>query len=167
MPKKIDITVKESEKELCSLLRKAQSDRLRGRLKALLLLKREKVTYQSQIANKLGFTEKTVREWLKTYAQHGIKKLLSINVGGNNTRVISDAAINFISTQLFNPQTTITSYKELQGLIESNLGEFIDYGTLYAHCKRKHQSKLKVSRKSHYKKDPEAELVFKKPQKFI
>ena len=152
MPKQINITVKESESELSSLLRKAKSERERGRLKTLILLKQAKVVYQSQLAHKLGFTEKTVREWLKTYNEHGLLEFISIKVGGNNTRVISDTAIDFIESQLTNPQTTVTSYVELQGLIEANFSETIDYGTLYAHCRRKYKSKLKVSRKSHYKK---------------
>lgn len=167
MPKKISITVFESLKELQALLLKAQSDRERGRLKALILLKQGKASYQSQLANKLGFTEKTVRSWLKTYSDYGLSELITIKVGGNNTRVISHRAIDFITKQLTNAQTTITSYVELQGLIEAQLCETIDYGTLYAHCRRKHKSKLKVSRKSHYKKDPQAETVFKKPKKII
>lgn len=167
MPKKISITVLESLKELRTLLLKAQSNRERGRLKALILLKQGKAIYQTQLSNKLGFTEKTVREWLKTYRDHGLSELITIKVGGNNTRVISHRAIDFIATQLTNPQTTITSYVELQGLIEAHLCETIDYGTLYAHCRRKYKSKLKVSRKSHYKKDPQAEKVFKKPKKII
>ncbi|QTD37618.1 helix-turn-helix domain-containing protein [Polaribacter batillariae] len=163
MPKQINITVKESEEELSSLLRKAKSERERGRLKVLILVKQGKVVYQSQLAYKLGFTEKTIREWLKTYNSYGLSELITIKVGGNNTRVISERVIDFIATQLTNPQTTVTSYVELQGLIEATFSETIDYGTLYAHCRRKHKSRLKVSRKSHYKKDPRAEAVFKKP----
>ena len=61
MPKKIQITIKESEKELRLLLSKTTTERVRGRVKALLLLKQNKVNYQNQIAVKVGFTEKTVR----------------------------------------------------------------------------------------------------------
>ena len=167
MPKKISITVSESLNQLRVLLLKAQSDRERGRLKVLILLKQGKAIYQNQLARKLGFTEKTIREWLKVYNEHGLSELITIKAGGNNTRVIFHQAINFIASQLTNAQTTITSYVELQGLIEAQLCEIIDYGTLYAHCRRKHKSKLKVSRKSHYKKDPKAEAVFKKPEKII
>ena len=81
--------------------------------------------------------------------------------------MISHQAINFIASQLTNAQTTITSYVELQGLIEDQLCKTVDYGTLYAHGRRKDKSKLKVSRKSHYKKDPKAEAVFKKSEKII
>ncbi len=161
MPKKIDITIDESLSDLRSHLRKAKSDRERGRLKALILLKEGKVEHQSHLASKLGFSEKTIREWLKTYSREGFKSFISIRVGGNNTKTISQQAVDFISDRFNNPSTTITSYVELQGLIEQELGESVHYGALYSHCRRNHKSKLKVSRKSHYKKDPYAEAVFK------
>lgn len=161
MTKQINISLKESEKELCSRLRKAKSERERGRLRALILLKEGKVVYQSQLAQKLGFTEKTVREWLKPYNEYGLSELITIKVGGNNARVISDKVIDFIASQLTNSQTTVTYNSDKQGLIDSNFNEATDYGTLYAHCRRRHKSKLKVS--SHYKKDSKADEVFKKP----
>ena len=74
IPKKIQISVTESEKELFLLLTKTTTERLRGRIKALLLLKQSKVYYQSQLATKLGFTEKTIREWL-THIIHRLKNL--------------------------------------------------------------------------------------------
>lgn len=159
MPKQINISLKESEKELCSRLRKAKSER--ERLRALILLKEGKVVYQSQLAQKLGFTEKTVREWLKPYNEYGLSESITIKVGGNNARVISDKVIDFIASQLTNSQTTVTYNFEIQDLIDSNFNEATDYGTLYAHCRRRHKSKLKVS--SHYKKDSKADEVFKKP----
>lgn len=163
MPKKIQITVKEELSELKSLLRNSKSDRQRGRLKCLILLKQGKFCYQSKLASKLGFTEKTVRDWLKSYSTNGLNDFIAIKVGGNNTRHLSDECITYIADKLLDSNTTVTSYIELQALIEQELGEQVNYGALYAHCRRKHKSKLKVSRKSHYKKDPAAEAVFKKP----
>jgi transposase len=162
MPKKINISVKESEKELRLLLTKTTTDRVRGRIKALLLLKQNKVDYQSQLATKLGFTEKTIREWLKLYKSEGLSSLLKVRVGGNRDSVLSKKALDFIETQLNNPQTTITSYVELQQLIEDTLGETINYKTLNGYCNRVYKSKLKVSRRSHYKQDNQAIEAFKK-----
>lgn len=162
MPKKINISVKESEKELRLLLTKTTTDRVRGRIKALLLLKQNKVHYQSQLATKLGFTEKTIREWLKLYESEGLTSLLTVRVGGNRDSVLSKKVLQFIETQLNNPQTTITSYVELQQLIEDTLGETINYKTLNGYCNRVYKSKLKVSRKSHYKQDSQAIEAFKK-----
>ena len=162
MPKKISIIIKESEKELRLLLNKSNTDRVRGRLKALLLLKRGKVSYQSELASKIGFTEKTVREWLKLYEKEGLSSLLEIRVGGNHQPHLSPEAIAFLEKQLRNPQTTITSYVELHQLICKEFGSEIQYKTFYNFCVRVFKSKLKVSRKSHYKKDQEAVEAFKK-----
>jgi len=129
MPKKIQITVLESEKSLRLLLAKTTTDRVRGRIKALLLLKQGKVSYQSQLAAKLGFTEKTIREWLKLYQSEGLSSLITVRVGGNRDSIIPKHILVFIEEQLKNPQTTITSYVELQKLIEANFGEVINYKT--------------------------------------
>ena len=161
MPKKITITVKESEQELRSLLRKSSSDRQRERLKALLLLKQGKFIYQSHLASKLGYTEKTIREWLKHYQSEGLSSFITIRVGGNRLSSIPKAILQWIEEQLNNPQTTITSYTELQRLIQENFNEVIPYSTLNGYCKRVFNSKLKVSRKSHYKKNKQAETVAK------
>lgn len=83
--------------------------------------------------------------------------------GGNNTRTISEKARVFIAKKVTDSMTTITSYVELQLLIEQELGEKVFYGALYSHCRRNHKSKLKVARKSHHKKDEKAEELFKKP----
>lgn len=162
MPKKIEISVLESERELRLLLNKATTFRVRGRIKALLLLKQNKVSYQSHLASKLGFTEKTIRGWLKLYQSEGLSSLLAIRVGGNRASTLSKEVLVFIEEQLKNPQTTITSYVELQQLIEDVVGESVNYKTLHGYCTRVYKSKLKVSRKSHYKQDAEAVEVFKK-----
>jgi transposase len=166
MPKKIQISILESEKELRLLLTKHRTDRVRGRIKALLLLKQGKVDYQSQLAVKLGFTEKTIREWLKLYQSEGLSSLLRVRVGGNREPVLSKEVLTFIEEQLHNPQTTITSYVELQQLIEDTFGESVNYKTLNGYCNRVFKSKLKVSRKSHYKKGDKAIEAFKKTTQY-
>ena len=162
MPKKISLPILESEKELQKLLNKSRTDRVRGRLKALLLIKKGKVSYQSDLSAKLGFTEKTIREWLKSYKSQGLSSFIEIRVGGNRASVLSPEIIDFIKVHLNNEQTTITSYVELQQLIYDSFGEDINYQTLYGYCNRVFKSKLKVSRKSHYKKDDKAIEAFKK-----
>jgi len=162
MPKQITITIKESEKALRLLLKKTTTDRTRGRLKALLLVKTKKVKYQSELSSKLGFTEKTIREWLKAYQKEGLSNFLQIRVGGNRESVISPEIIIYIKEQLINEETTITSYVELQQLIYDTFGKTINYKTLNGYCTRVFKSKLKVSRKSHYKKDDKAIEAFKK-----
>ena len=164
MPKKITISIEESSVELRKLYESSTTELRRDRLKMLYYIKTEKYVYRNAIAKKLGRRPTTIGNWIKSYEAAGLSKLLEIHSGGNNTAHISDIAKAYISKALSDSETTITSYTELQAQIAEDLLEKINYGALYAHCRRKHKSKLKVSRKSHYKKDPKAEMVFKKPR---
>ena len=109
MPKKISIIIEESLEFLEKSYSKVQGALKKDRIKTLIFVKSGQYYFQSDIAKKLGRTEKTIRDWLQ------------------------------------------------------ELKEEIQYGALYSHCKRKLKSKLKVSRKSHYKKEENAEAFFKKP----
>jgi len=165
MPKKITITVKETEKFLNNVYSRINSRLAQDRIKTLLYVKTKKYEHQSDIAKQLGRNEKTIREWLKLYASNGFESLVTIKSGGNNTRTLSDRVIQLIEEQLTDSKTHITSYVELLLLLEEQTGESIAYGALYSHCRRKFKAKLKVARKSHYKKDPEAEAFFKNTNK--
>ncbi|QTD36283.1 helix-turn-helix domain-containing protein [Polaribacter batillariae] len=165
MPKKITLSIKEESVELRKLYESTTTELRRDRLKMLYYIKSGKYIYRNAIAKKLGRRPTTIGNWIKDYETGGLSNLLEIHSGGNNTVHISDRAKAYISKTLSNSDTTITSYIELQAHIAEDLSEMINYGALYAHCRRKHKSKLKVSRKSHYKKDPKAEMVFKKPRK--
>lgn len=163
MPKKIDIKIKESLEYLEKEYSKAKGILKKDRIKTLIYVKSNKFQYQSDIGKKLGRAEKTIRGWLQNYEKVGFENLLEVKSGGNNTKTISQKAIEFIDVKLNDEKTTITSYVELKLLLEESLNEKIAYGALYSHCRRNHKSKLKVSRKSHYKKNPDEIEVFKKP----
>jgi len=165
MPKKIAITIVESLDFLDKEFSKLSEPLKRDRIKTLIYVKTEKFIFQSDIAKKLGRTEKTVRDWLKRYSTEGYSSFLDVKSGGNNTKIISEKAKLFIAEKVNNESTTITSYVELLELLKEELGEEILYGALYQLCKRNHKTKLKVSRKSHYKKDENAIAFFKKPNK--
>ena len=133
----------------------------------LYYIKEGRYVFRSDIAKKLGRRPNTIGDWIKLYEQKGLKGLVEIQSGGNNTKVIPSQAISYVKERLTTVNTTITSYVELRLLIEERLGESIPYGALYAPCRRHHRSKLKVSRKSHYKKDLEAEMLFKNSRKSV
>lgn len=165
MPKKISNSVIESLEFLEKEFSKTKEPLKRDRIKTLIYVKSEKFTFQSDIAKKLGRTEKTVRDWLSRYSKNGFELYLDVKSGGNNTKIISQRAKEFIASKVNDESTTITSYVELLELLKEELGEEVLYGALYQHCKRHHKTKLKVSRKSHYKKDESAIALFKKPNK--
>jgi transposase len=163
MPKKINIDIKEEFDFLEKSLAKTVGSLKQDRLKTLLLIKKGKHYFYSDIAKKLGRTEKTIRVWVQEYLKNGISGMLEVKSGGNNTKKISEKMALSIEQKLTDSKTTITSYVELLELLKEELNESVNYGALYAHCRRKHKAKLKVARKSHYKKDENAEAFFKKP----
>jgi transposase len=162
MPKQIKIEILESENTLKNLLRKTSTDMYKARIKTLLMIKTDKVKYLTIIANKLGFTEKTIRTWLNLYTNEGLVNYMKVNFKSNVEKKISKELSDSIFAELNNKETTITSYVELLAIIEEKYNIVLPYTTLYSHCRRKYKSVLKVARKSHYKKDDKAVEAFKK-----
>lgn len=165
MAKQIDIEVKESESDLLKLQNQQPTILKRSRIKALLLIKQRKVTYTRDLSQKLKYERRTIYNWLKIYREDGLSGLVTVNSGGNNTRLIDQTTKSALAKKLAEPDTTITSYVELLEWVQSNYQPSITYSTLYKHCKVHHRSTLKISRKSHHKKDPQAVEVFKKTTK--
>ena len=114
MPKKIAITIEESVDFLEKAFSKAQGSLKQDRIKALLYIKKEQYFFQSDIAKKLGRTEKTVRQWLQSYSKGGFPSLTEVKSGGNNTRTISEAMVEFIEEKVTDHKTTFTSYGEFK-----------------------------------------------------
>jgi hypothetical protein len=167
MAKTIKINIKEEESELKYLHKQQKTISRKFRIKMLLTLqKHSDIKYPYQLAEKLNYTRKTLSGWIRLYNIGGINALLD----GNYVRVKEDQRTitknisEEISKLLENPKNTITSYPELQKWIFDNLGEEVKYSALYYHCRTHYNSRLKVARKSHHKKDEEAERFFKNPK---
>ncbi|WP_062060121.1 helix-turn-helix domain-containing protein [Aquimarina longa] len=163
MPKKININIVEDLAYLKKLHSGCSTELVRDRLKMLLCIKQEKYGSRKDIAIKLGRRPTTIGLWVVLYQEKGLSGLVEVQSGGNNTKMITQEAKAFIANKVLDQHTTITSYVELQAMLAQELNQQVTYAALYAHCRRKHKTKLKVSRKSHYKKDDKAEEVFKKP----
>lgn len=162
MAKQIDLIIKESESELKALLYSQTKLLPSQRVKALLLIKQGKVHYTYELAKKLKRERKTIYNWLKFYKTEGIDAYLKIKSRGSRRDKIPAAIKEGISKKLSDISTTITSYVELLDWVEKNYGLVLKYQTLYSHCRTYHNSRLKVARKSHHKKDEQAVEAFKK-----
>ena len=145
MAKRIDIQIKESELGLLKLQNKQSTILKKSRVKALLLIKQGKVMYTRDLSQKLKYERKTIYNWLKTYKIKGLEGLVTVNSGGNNTRLINEITKSALSKKLADPNITITSYVELLEWVQSNYQPKITYATLYKHCRVHHRSKLKIT----------------------
>jgi len=110
---------------------------------------------------KLKVCRKTIYNWLRLYEQGGLEELLAIRKRGGIPPWITEQTKQAIAAMLADPKTTITSYVELLAWVHKNHQSNISYQVLYNHCRKHHNSVLIVSRKSHHKKDKDAEQTFK------
>ena len=110
MPKKIETSITESTEFLNKAYSRTSSRLQQDRIKTLLYVLTKKYHFQSDIAKKLGRSEKTVRDWLKLYANEGFNSLIKVKSGGNNTKTLSDEVIRMIEEKVTDSNTTITSY---------------------------------------------------------
>lgn len=162
MAKTIDITIKESEEQLMYLLRKQVKLLQQGRVKALLLIKQGKVKYTCELSKKLKRGRKTIYNWLQMYREEGIDGYLSVSSRGKRKDTLSDREKQAIAQKLGDASTDITSYVELCHWAGSEFGKEVPYHVIYNFCRSRLNSRLKIARKSHHKKDGQAVEAFKK-----
>ena len=167
MAKQISTSVVESVPTLEKLFRQQIKLLELNRVKALLLIKQGKVRYTYELAAKVGYSRKTVYNWLKLYEQKGIDGYLAVSSRGKRRDKLSDATKEALGKKLSDPYSTITSYVELQSWVAIHCQQEVGYHVIYNYCRSKLKSRLKVARKSHYKKDEETIAAFKKTSKRI
>ena len=77
MPRKTELSIKESASELKKLHAKHQGERNRKRIRMLIKLKSEDFIDQSTLADELQIGKRTLERWLQIYRCQGIIALLA------------------------------------------------------------------------------------------
>jgi transposase len=156
------IEIKESLSELRNLLRRCSSRFIFLRLKMLLVLKKNAgCLSRRKLSLKLGVSPSTVQIWRQKYIEGGIDALLSHNHKGTTSKIFGEAEHQFLVEKLTDPQNGVQGYTELQQLLSEHFGKEISYKALHSYCRRHFNSKIKVARKSHAKKDVSEVIAFK------
>jgi transposase len=163
MSKKIDFEIKESVLELQSLRKQVSNSRLEKRLLFLILKNDSKFKTRENLAEYLSLSEATLRVWSKLYMKSGLDALLKISSGGANHTKITEALHKELELKLNDSACPLLGYNDAVNWVKKEFDIDIKYNTLRTYMKRHFGSKLKVPRKSHYRKDEQAIAVFKKP----
>jgi transposase len=163
MAKSKKILVKESEEELLKLKIK-QPAHLKKRIQMLLILKKSEVSLsKNELSALLKINHNTAQSWRNLYFKNGIDGLLSYGRIGFKPSIISPELHKALEIRLNSPKDAFTSYVDLiQWITENYIPNGINYQTINSYVKRHFKAKLKVARKSHVKKDPQAVESFKK-----
>jgi transposase len=162
MAKAKEIDIKESVKDLKSILKK-QPDHLRNRIRMLVLIKEsEEPLSKNALADIVGVNHNSIQSWRKLYETGGISKLLEYKRGGYKPAMIRGKILKKVEERLNDADNAFRSYAELRQWIDDNFIPGINYHTVNKFVKRKFGAKLKVTRKSHIDKDEQAVEAFKK-----
>ena len=163
MAKSKIIIVKESEQELKGLLRQLPIHK-KNRIQMLIVLKKsEKSLSKVELSNILKINHNTAQKWRKAYFDNGIDGLLLDGRVGFKPSLINSELHQAIQQRLTLPKDAFTSYVDLiNWIVENYIPNGINYHTVNKYVKRHFGAKLKVSRKSHIKKDENAVDTFKK-----
>jgi transposase len=154
--------VKESKDYLETLRKKSKSHRVKTRILFLLLKQSDQITKQSDLALHLNVSESSIRRWAKIYSESGLETMLKISNGGKRRMVVTPDIHIGLEEKLKNSSDPLLGYNDALAWVELHYGMRFKYNTLRTYMKRHFSSKLKIPRKSHYKKEEKAIAVFKK-----
>jgi len=162
MGKVFEITIKENLETLKSLHKKEKSQKKKLRLLSLILTKEEKFSRRVDLAKFLGVNIDTLNRWTKKYKEEGLQGLLTIKGGGKRREAIPASIHKKIEAKLNDSTAPLQGYNDAVSWIKKEFGYEIKYHTVRAFMIRNFGTKLKMPRKSHYKKNEVAFETFKK-----
>lgn len=162
MSRKSSIVIKESKELLESLYQKEKNYRIRQRIKCLIYTKENKFKGQLELSAHLGVDYATVKRWLKQYKEKGLLSMASLQSGGARRSVIGADIHKSLSEKLNNSSEPLLGYWDAVLWVKDTHGLELKYNTLRTYLIRHFKTKLKSPRKSHYKKNEQAVIAFKK-----
>ena len=162
MGKIFNLTIKESLSTLKLYRKKEKSHKKKLRLLSLILTKENKFSRRIDLAEYLEVNIDTLNKWTGKYKKYGLTGLLSLNSGGKRREAIPHSIHKEIENKLNDSNLPLQGYTDAVSWVKQEFGYQIKYHTLRAFMIRNFGSKLKVPRKSHYKKDEVAFEAFKK-----
>ncbi len=163
MGKPLSFKVSESSTALRSMIRKESNSKNILRLQSLLHIQEKTFKKQSELASHLGYNVRSMELWLKVYKEQGIEAML---IGSKprkaKKRKISIEVHRGLSDKLNDSFKGFESYVSAVEWVKENYGVSYPYSTLRDYIIDVFGTKIKQPRKSHIKKNPEAQADFLK-----
>lgn len=162
MGKKADLEIRESLTELRKLLAKQKTLKSEKRLKALLLIKEGKLETRQKVADILMVHIRTLERWVNSYVTGGIDSLLENAPRNRTSKIITPAMHEALSKKVHDAHDPFLGYWDAKDWIKREYGVDVKYQRIREYLIQHFGTKPKVPRKSHYKKDAQAEEAFLK-----
>ncbi|MCF6296721.1 MAG: transposase [Flavobacteriaceae bacterium] len=126
------------------------------------LTQENKFETRLELSKYLGVDLKTLYVWTKLYQSQGIEALLKSTSGGKHRKVVSNSLKKLLGEKLNDNTSPLQGYTDAVLWVKEELGVQVNYQTLRSFMITNFGCKLKVPRKSHYKKDEVVFEAFKK-----
>jgi len=159
--------LKETIKELEDLRSNTKSYRLKTRLLYLIIKDDIRFKTLDSLSQQLDVSVSSLRRWRIIYQTKGLSELLTISNGGKRREVVTLDIHKGLEKKVKNSDDPLLGYNHAVEWVKEEFGVVLKYNTLRTYMKRHFKTKLKIPRKSHYKKDDQAVELFKKPSKCL
>lgn len=156
------VVIKETDRELQAAYHKQKDSRIKLKVKALMLFKEGNFKKQEDLAMRLCIGYSTLRLWLRKYTEEGFENFTKVPVRGKPKCLVTPEIHRSLEDKLRDSANPLQSYLEAVGWVKETHGVKLGYHALRKYMIKHFKTKLKVPRKSHYKKDDQAiEAFFK------
>ena len=159
--------LKETIKELEDLRSNTKNYRLKTRLLYLIIKDDIRFNTLDSLSQYLDVSVSSLRRWRIIYQTKGLTQLLTISNGGKRREVVTLDIHKGLEKKVNNSDAPLLGYNHAIEWVKDEFGVVLKYNTLRTYMKRHFKTKLKIPRKSHYKKDDQAVELFKKPSKCL
>lgn len=162
MGKVLNTPILESLEELKRNKTKVVDYKSSKQLDCLLLFKKNKYLRLEELAIELEISVTTLRRWLNKYRSEGIVDFLKKDTRNRPYSIITEEIHEGLKKRLQDPENSFNGFWDAQNWIEEVYGVKVNYKSLWSHITHKLNGSLKIPRKSHVKKNKEAEAEFLK-----
>jgi len=154
--------IKESVSQLKAQLTKQKTLKGEKRLKALLMIKQNKINTRKKLAEYLQIDKRTLERWISRYIKGGLSALLTDLPKNKGSKIITQQIHDGLSARVHDIENPFSGYWEAQLWVKQVYGVEVKYQRIREYLIQHFGTKVKHPRKSHVKKDEDAGASFLK-----
>jgi transposase len=147
---------------LSQLVSKQKNLRSEKRIKYLIDIKTKRFSTRQELATYLSVHIRTMERWLTNYKIGGVVTMLTDKPKNKGSKIISSEIHKGLEQRVNDSHNPFLGYWDAQQWVVEQYGVEVKYQRIREYLIQHFSTKLKVLRKSHYKKDDDAEKAFLK-----
>ena len=162
MSKRVIFTIKESIEEIKKRRSKQKVLYKQHRLLWLQVIKENRGISREASSKKSSISLRTQERWIQRYIAGGIQGLITDAPNLKKSKIITDEIHQGLSKRVNSSENPFLGYWDAKDWVLSEYGVEITYHWIRGYLIKHFKTKLKSPKKSHYKKDDQAEAAFLK-----